>query len=157
NIGPRGDLASRSLYIRIIVDRPDPENRIFKPPDPISWTNDYRAALLRALYTLLLGNPQLKTPLNTPSKTRFKMWWRLVGSAVEHAAKLHNTNPEDKIDFRNLFIKQEEEEDEESLSLTDALEIIWRKWPRGFHANDVAVFVQGFSDDNAVALRDFLY
>ena len=30
NIGPRGDLASRSLHIRLDTDRPDPENRKFK-------------------------------------------------------------------------------------------------------------------------------
>jgi hypothetical protein len=157
NIGPRGDLASRSLYIRIIVDRPDPENRDFKHPDPIGWTYNHRTEIVRALYTILLGNLQLKTALNTPSKTRFKMWWRLAGSAVEYAATLHNTKPEDKIDFQNLFIKQEEEEDEESLSLADALEMMQRKWPKGFHATEVAVFIQSFSDDNAVVLRDFLY
>ena len=33
NIGPRGDLASRSLHIRLDVDRADPENRKFKHPD----------------------------------------------------------------------------------------------------------------------------
>jgi hypothetical protein len=158
NISARGDLASRSLYVRIVVDRPDPENRDFKHPLPIGWTEDHRAEILRALYTILLGNPQLKTPLDTPGKTRFKAWWRLVGSAVEHAAKLHNTKPEhEKIDFQNLFIKQEEEEDEESLSLADALDIMQRKWKDGFHANNVVDFVQGFTDDNAVSLRDFLY
>ena len=38
NIGPRGDLASRSLHIRLEVDRADPENRSFRHPDPIAWT-----------------------------------------------------------------------------------------------------------------------
>ena len=41
-----------------------------------------------ALYTVLLGNPTLKKPRDAPMKTRFKMWWRLVGSAVEHAGQL---------------------------------------------------------------------
>ena len=83
NIGPRGDLASRSLRIRLDVDRADPENRAFKHPDPIGWTEDNRAEILAALFTILLGNPQLKQPRNAEGKTRFKMWWRLVGSAVE--------------------------------------------------------------------------
>lgn len=86
NISPKGELASRSLNIRIKVDRTDPENRDFQHPDPVGWTEDHRAELLRAFYTILLGNPQLKAARNAPGKTRFKMWWRLVGSAVEHAA-----------------------------------------------------------------------
>ena len=87
NIGAKGDLASRSLHIRLDVDRVDPENRPFKHPNPIGWTENHRAEILAALYTILLGNPQLKTPRDAEGKTRFKMWWRLVGSAVEHAAR----------------------------------------------------------------------
>ena len=55
NIGPSGDLASRSLHIRLDVDRVDPENRPFKHPDPIGWTENHRAEILAALYTILLG------------------------------------------------------------------------------------------------------
>ena len=40
------------------------------------------------LYIVLLGNPQLKTSLDIAGETRFKTWW-LIGSAVEHAAKLY--------------------------------------------------------------------
>ena len=125
-----------SLHIRLIVDRPDPENRNFEHPDPIGWTDNNRAEILQALYTILLGNPQLKTAPDAPGKTRFKMWWRLVGSAVEYAAKLHK--PDDGVDFQTLLLKQEEEEDEESISLVDALDLMARKWPDGFHAIDVA-------------------
>ena len=57
NIGAKGDLASRSLHIRLDVDRVDPENRPFKHPDPIGWTENHRAEILAALYTILLGNP----------------------------------------------------------------------------------------------------
>ena len=141
NISARGDLASRSLHIRLTVDRPDPENREFKHPDPIGWTDDNRAEILRAFYTILLGNPQLKTAHDAPGKTRFKMWWRMVGSAVEHAAKLHG---EEEIDFQKLFLKQEEEEDEDSISLVDALTVMAEKWGAGFHATDVAVPPQRF-------------
>ena len=86
NIGPRGDLASRSLHIRLDIDRPDPENRAFRHPDPIGWTQANRAKILRALYTVLLGNPELDKPRHSPAKTRFKTWWRLVGAAIEHAS-----------------------------------------------------------------------
>jgi hypothetical protein len=60
NIAPRGDLASRSLQVRLAVDRPDPENRSFTQPDPIAWATDQRGNILRALYTILLGNPRLR-------------------------------------------------------------------------------------------------
>ena len=38
NIAPKGDMASRSLVCRLEVDRPDPENRAFRHPDPVGWT-----------------------------------------------------------------------------------------------------------------------
>ena len=154
NISARGDLASRSLHIRLSIDRPDPENRDFKHPDPIRWIEDNRAEILRALYAILLGNPQLKTAHNAPAKTRFKMWWRVVASAVEHAAKLHG---DEEIDFQKLFLKQEEEEDEDSLSLVDALTVMAEKWPQGFHATDVAELINGSLNQDALALREFLY
>ena len=46
-------------------------------PDPIGWTKKHRAKILAALYTILLGNPQLKAARDAEGKTRFKMWWRL--------------------------------------------------------------------------------
>src|SRR5262249_33693181 len=100
NIGPCGDLASRSLRIRLAVDRTDPENRAFRHPDPIGWTESHRAEILRALYTVLLGNPMLGSPPDAEAKTRFKVWWRLIGSAVEHAARLAGRD----LDFQSLFL-----------------------------------------------------
>jgi hypothetical protein len=113
NIGPKGDLASRSLHVRLDVDRIDPENRVFKHPDPIEWTKAHRVEIMRAFYTILLGNPELDKPRDAPSKTRFKMWWRLVGSAIENAAS-------QPIDFQQLFLEQDED-DEEAASLGDLL------------------------------------
>ena len=133
NIGPRGDLASRSLHIRLDVDRVDPENRPFKHPDPIGWTENHRAEILAALYTILLGNPQLKAPRDAEGKTRFKMWWRLVGSAIENAARLAGQ----ELDFQKLFVTQEED-DEESASLADVLDVLVKTWPDQFIASDVA-------------------
>jgi hypothetical protein len=89
NIGPKGDLSSRSLNILLEVDRADPENRPFKHPDPVGWTEANRGKILSALYTILLGNPALRPGSNVEVPTRFKPWWRLVGSAVENAARQH--------------------------------------------------------------------
>jgi hypothetical protein len=164
NVGPKGDLASRSLEIRLSLDRHDPENRRFKHPDPIGWTDSMRAEILGAFYTILLGNPTLKQPRDAPMKTRFKMWWRLVGSAVEHAARL--ANPDREVDFQKLFLAREHE-DEDSTSLADALEIMLQKWSGQFDAADVAKFINvqpqtdqygpRTADPGAVSLREFLY
>ena len=62
SILPRGDMASRSLVCRLEVGRPDPENRTFRHPDPVAWTLEHRARILRALYTLLRWNPQVRVP-----------------------------------------------------------------------------------------------
>jgi hypothetical protein len=59
NIAPKGDLASRSLQVRLDIDRIDPENRDFRHPDPTGWTRANRGKILRALYVILLGNPTL--------------------------------------------------------------------------------------------------
>jgi hypothetical protein len=88
NIAPRGDLTSRSLNTRLAVDRPDPENREFKHPDPIAWTEAHRGKILAALYTILLGNPLFHSG-PVPPQTRFKTWWSLIGRPVEFAAKQH--------------------------------------------------------------------
>ena len=152
NIGARGDLASRSLHIRLDVDRVDPENRAFKHPDPVGWTENHRAEILAALYTILLGNPQLKAARDAEGKTRFKMWWRLVGSAVENAAKLAGQ----ELDFQKLFITQEED-DEESASLADVLDVLVKIWPDQFTASDVAGMINNPEpNEDEQTLREFL-
>jgi hypothetical protein len=70
NVAPKGDLASRSLQVRLDVDRVDPENRDFRHPDPIGWTQSHRAEILAALYTIMLGNPTLDLPRGAAMKTR---------------------------------------------------------------------------------------
>jgi hypothetical protein len=152
NISPCGDLTSRSLTIRLRVDRTDPENRTFRHPDPVSWTEDHRAKILAALYTLLLGNPMLRKSPIAPSRTRFKMWWRLIGSAIEHAADLTGH----ELDFQELFLAQEEE-DEESSSLADALNVLLKALPEKFVATQVAELVNDRSTRQGATLRDFLY
>ena len=158
NIGAKGDLASRSLNVRLDVDRADPENRKFAHPDPIGWTENHRAEILRALYTIMLGNPQLKEKRDAAAKTRFKMWWRLVGSAIENAAELSGQ----KLDFQQLFIDQEGD-DEELASLADVLEILEEKWlNQTFTASAVASVINARhkgdknDDEDRQTLRDFL-
>lgn len=157
NISPRGDLASRSLKIELTVDRTDPENREFKHPEPIGWTEKHRGDILRALYTILLGNPQLAKPRNAPAKTRFKLWWRLIGAAVEHAHELYAGSP---FDFERLFLSQEETQDEDSVTLADALATLLMRWPNGFDGADL---VEEFNRENGsdpmlkALLQDFLY
>jgi hypothetical protein len=153
NIGPKGDLASRSLEIRLDADRADPENRNFRHNDPLGWTVSHRAEILAALYTIMLGNPQLKAKRDAPGKTRFKTWWRLIGSALEHAVGLIGH----ELDFQKLFIAQESD-DEESASLADVLEIMLRLWPGGFEAQEMAEVINDLQnrDEDAQTLRDFL-
>jgi hypothetical protein len=137
NIGPCGELASRSLVARLNVERPDPENRAFRHADPIAWTLDNRGEIFACLYTILLGNPQLQPECRQPAKTRFKTWWDLVGSAVEHAAKCllekqHSFPPEWKtavtVDFSALFAAVEGE-DEEAVGLAEVLDNLHALWP----------------------------
>lgn len=183
NIGPRGDLASRSLKIRLEVDRADPENRVFKHPDPIAWTEAHRGQILRALYTVLLGNPRLRPRANlSPPETRFKAWWHMIGSAVEHAANQHadhvaaavmDAHPTCKphpISFRELFLSQEAD-NEDTASLTDALSALATIWPneQRFDAAAVARIINSAKcrDDSSLAsniyqhdalvLREFLF
>ena len=87
-------------------------------------------------------------------RTRFKMWWRLVGSAVEHAAKL--ANPDREVDFQKLFLARDDE-DEDSTSLAEALAIMAAQWPMMFSAAEVARLVNDQTDQRGSALREFLY
>ncbi len=165
NIAPKGDLASRSLMARLDVDRPDPENRPFKHSDPIAWTLSNRGQILRALYVILLGNPQLRTPKEP--RTRFKRWWHLVGSAVEHAAACQvedeqalpkNERKATPLDFVRLFADIEGD-DEETASLADVLDILSARWPvASFKASEVADLVNHPTFDqepHSATLREF--
>jgi len=164
NIGPKGDMASRSLMMRLEVDRIDPENRTFTHADPVAWTLDNRGMILRALYTILLANQQLRPGQQRERKTRFKTWWHLVGSAVENAAATlveqqkraahENVRYAKSVDFAELF-STVEGDDEEGAALGDVLSILDTKWPdTRFLASDVAKFAEGDSDD-AATLRAF--
>jgi hypothetical protein len=155
NIGPKGDLASRSLQVRLDVERVDPENRDFKHPDPIGWTRNNRSKILRALYVILLGNPALDEKPDACMKTRFKLWWRLVGSAVEYASRCAGF---DALDFGRLFLDQEAD-NEDATSFAEALHSLKKIMADGlFKAADVAGVINDFSPNaDACIVRDFLF
>ena len=102
-----------------------------------------------------------------------KMWWRLVGSAVEHAARLAaeqvdpaayadvNLPAPRVVDFQRLFLAQDDE-DEDSNSLAEALAAMRRKWSASFDAGEIARFINergsGPSDQMySTTLREFFY
>jgi hypothetical protein len=164
NIGPRGDMASRSLVARLDVDRPDPENRPFRHPDPIIWTLDNRGKILRAVYTIMLANPRLQTgDRNVP--TRFKTWMFLIGTAIESAAATlaemrvaapDKDRPATPVDFQDIF-HGVEAEDEDGNGLAEVLELMGRKWTWTFESSEVARFINEHSnEEDAQTLRSFL-
>ena len=80
------------------------------------------------------------------------MWWRLVGSAVENAAKLAGQ----ELDFQKLFVTQEED-DEESTSLADVLDVLVKTWSDQFIASDVAGMINNqYPNEDEQTLRDYL-
>jgi len=165
NIAPRGDLASRSFQVRLSVNRADPENREFKRQDPLDWTDANRGRILQAFYTILLGNPRSgqKKSDRKPAPTRFKEWWDMVGSAVEHAAAQHAQAahwqaadadpfcPPREIQFKTLFL-QGEADDEQTSSLAIVLDVLRRRWPSSFEAREVATYA-GQDEQDAIAFK----
>jgi hypothetical protein len=134
NIGPKGDLVSRALIVRLSSDLADPENRSFKHGDAIAWTRDHRGDILGALYTIILGNRRLQVPgAEEQAETRFKRWWHLIGAAVEHAAKLRaKWTPDSKIQapisFREQFLPSDYE-DEQDHAAGVVLDLLHSRWP----------------------------
>jgi hypothetical protein len=93
------------------------------------------------------------------------MWWRVVGSAVEHASRC--LAPDQALDFGSLFLDQEAE-DEDATSLAEMLHALdlamadrdaalgCRKRP--FKASDVAEMInRNELDGNALVVRGFLF
>jgi hypothetical protein len=136
-IGPRGDMASRSLMLALNVDRPDPENRSFVHPDPMGWTKAHRGRVVRALYTLLVAGA-LNRPAEQEAKTRFTNWWTLVGWPMEYAAGLLGIN----VDCTELM-RAGEAADEEASATSAALSILHEMWPKdGFSSQDVVKVIE---------------
>ena len=81
----------------MLADRADPANRNFAHPFPEQWTIDNRGEILKALYTIMIGHPTLKSAHDAQMQTRFPMWYRLVGSAIENATRLVAAEAETKV------------------------------------------------------------
>jgi hypothetical protein len=93
---------------------------------------------------MLLGNPRLRAFDPSPAETRFKTWFHLVGSAIEHAAQQHAKRDTDAraINFREIF-REGEAGEEQSDGLAVVLNTLSENWPNGFKAIDVATFASG--------------
>ncbi len=157
SIAPRGDMASRSLMLALNVDRPDPENRTFKHPDPLVWTQANRPKIVRALYTLLIAGA-LNRPKRQEAKTRFKTWWSLIGWSMEYAAGLTDT----AVNCADLM-RAGEVGDAEASAVSLALTIMLENWGDGaFTAMDVVkavtpeMHVEDASKARAEAIADAL-
>jgi len=134
SIAPRGDMASRSFVVSLNVDRPDPENRSFTHADPLAWTQANRTKILRALYTILIGGV-LCRPQAQVAKTRFKLWWGLIGWPVEYAASLLDIN----LDCAEL-LRSGEAEDEDASAASRVLAILRNRWgDKAFTAQKVVL------------------
>ena len=116
NIGPCGDLASRSLHIRLDVDRVDPENRPFKHPDPIGWTENIEPRSWRRSTPSFLGIPSSRRRGATRrARPDLKCGGGWSGRRGRDAAKLARRESTSRQSF---FITQEED-DEVLASLAD--------------------------------------
>ena len=154
--------------------------RKFEHNNPIAWTKTRRDEILGALYTILLGNPMLDSSVDLATKTRFPMWYRLVGSAIEHAAKCYKeTHPQHAdvvaIEFDQVFARQKTS-DEEGTSLgemLDELDKTMRSWcgshrqfkqdNGSYMAKEIAAclnqdyWLPGSSSNSVATIRGFLF
>jgi hypothetical protein len=77
---------------------------------------------LRALYTIMLGNPQLTE--RGAAQTRFKTCWRLIGSAVENAAYCEAEKRGRPVLFKEMFARTEAR-DEEARERADVIQALY--------------------------------
>jgi hypothetical protein len=118
NVRFAGDMASRGVEIRLTTDEPRPEDRPVRHADPLRWTLDHRAQILRCLYTILIYGCRNR-PTDLVAKTRFREWWRLCGWPVELASSLAG----DPLDFIAAF-KATEEQDSTVAGVVSALNLL---------------------------------
>ncbi len=157
NILPIGDLASRTLHVKLDVKTADPENRKFKHRDPLAWTRQNREKILRAMYVVMLAEPNVT---NDGAHGRFSMWWRLVGRPVENAARSMGVS----VDFGQMFLDNEVV-DESVQNITDVLIAMTEQWQeKAFGASDIATLLNDESNQKtneakgrAETIRDILF
>jgi hypothetical protein len=130
NITPTGDMASRTLRVSLEIDRPDPENRIFKHPDPIGWTLGNRGEILNAIYSILLA------PGKRPAaETRFKTWHQLIGAPIELVfnawacrARIAGRDAPPSLSFQDM-LRGNEDEDMEAEGARELFNALWDRFP----------------------------
>jgi hypothetical protein len=148
NIKFAGDMASRGPEIRLLTDDPNPEDRAVAHADPIAWTRDHRAEILRRLYTILIYGCRNR-PDGQVAKTRFKTWWSLSGWPVELAASLIGV----ELDFDTVF-KATEAQDIKAAGIATALHLLkntfGEKW---FRARDIRTILDKGESARAAFLR----
>jgi hypothetical protein len=86
--------------------------------DPIGWTRDHRAEILRCLYTILIYGCRNRPP-GQVEKTRFRTWWSLAGWPVELAASLVGV----ELDFPSIF-KATEAQDSKAAGIVSAITLL---------------------------------
>ncbi|CAM4025365.1 hypothetical protein KIPE111705_36975 [Kibdelosporangium persicum] len=89
NLRTGGDMASRTIWVRLDPDCPRPEARTgFSIPDLDSWILDpaNRATVLRHVLTLILDWTAHGAPVSNtvPEMRQFTRWARWVGGFLEH-------------------------------------------------------------------------
>jgi hypothetical protein len=165
NVYASSDLASRALTARLEAYRVEMENRTFMHPDPLGWTRANRGKILQALFGIMLGNPELAKPFGN-TNTRFKMFQRVIGSALEYAAECSKglINGATEISFKDMFLAQEDSDDD-TVGLVDLLCIQNRRWPNKVQAVDIVTFLiqhrhyqpGDASYEDAAVIRNFLF
>ncbi len=147
NIKFTGDMASRGPEIRLLTDDPNPEDRAVAHVDPIAWTRDHRAEILRCLYTIMIYGCRNR-PEGQVAKTRFKPWWSLVGWPTELAASLIGV----ELNFDTVF-KATEVQDSKAAGIVTALHLLNNTFGETwFRARDIRTIL----DQGELARATFL-
>jgi hypothetical protein len=142
------DMASRGPEIRLLTDDPNPEDRAVAHADPIGWTRDHRAEILRCLYAILIYGCRTR-PQGQVAKTRFKAWWSLVGWPIELTASLIGV----ELSFETVF-KATEAQDSKAAGIVTALHLLKNtfgdKW---FRAREIRTILDQGEFARATLLR----
>ena len=118
-------MRSRVFKAALMVDREDPENRPFKRSDPLRWTRENRASILRDLYTILCWRPGAPAR----EKTRMKAWFGMIGHPIELLSG---------VDFKSR-ISESGGADPTREGLATAVRMLEERFKRdAFYARDVA-------------------
>jgi hypothetical protein len=139
-IAAKGDMRSRVFKVALKVDREDPENRPFKRSDPLRWTRENRASILRDLYTILCWKPDAPAR----EKTRMKTWFRMIGHRIELLSG---------VDFESM-ISESGGVDPTREGLATVIRMLMESFGQHvFHARDVARAADFGPVDNDEALK----